>query len=179
MFYAMLSRKRRYVKKIVQRLKLTAIKLTIPINSTKSQEMLRVFKSIRLGNHAKQRYSKCDLDSRQPQNILIAYHAWMPLVGSIVKSCPADRAVCVVGVGPVAEQQLAHLNISQFQFCQKRKAMYLYFNKSLFCSKEKPSVAIAVRLIDILTILKPGLNLATKKIISQVWIPCPNQINKS
>ena len=66
MFYAMLSRKRRYVEKIVQRLKLTAIKQTIPKNSTKSQEMLRVFKSIRLGNHAKQRYSKCDLDSRQP-----------------------------------------------------------------------------------------------------------------
>ena len=36
----------------------------------------------------------------------------MPLVGSIVKSCPADRAVCVVGVSPVAEQQLAHLKIS-------------------------------------------------------------------
>ena len=103
-----------------------------------------------------------------------SYHAWMPLVGSIVKSCPADRAVCVVGVSPVAEQQLTHLNISQFQFCQKRKVMYLYFNKSLFCSKEKPGVAIAVCLIDILTILKPSPNLATKKIISQVWISCPN-----
>ena len=109
-----------------------------------------------------------------------SYHAWMPLVGSIVKSCPADRAVCVVGVSPVAEQQLAHLKMSVLvlpileqikmstQFCQKRKVMYLYFNKSLFCSKEKPSVAIAVCLIDILTILKPSPNLATKKITSQI-----------
>ena len=38
--------------------------------------------------------------------------------------------------------------------------MYLYINKSLFCSKEKPSVAIAVRFVNVLTILQPSPNLA-------------------
>ena len=54
--------------------------------------------------------------------------------------------------------------------------MYLYINKSLFCSKEKPSVAIAVRFVNILTVLQPSPNLAmeTKKIGLQGWIFCPN-----
>ena len=46
--------------------------------------------------------------------------------------------------------------------------MYLYINKSLFCSKEKPSVAIAVRFVNVLTILQPSPNLAMETIF--FWI---------
>ena len=85
----------------------------------------------------------------------ISYHKRVSLVGSIVKSGPPDCTVCMVGVGPVREQKPAHLIF----WMRTSDDNATYFHKTLFCGQKKSGVAIAVRLVNILSILEPVLNL--------------------